>query len=1606
MKKIFIKSVLLIFVMILSNISKITAQPGIGISFKFSTAVGVPVFPAAGTVNIGPLPLPSQNDTAILVAPAGMNVKFSGRTYTQFIVSTNGWLALTNGGPIPPALIAGGYLNTNQLSTYFGGLPFFAPYWDDLATSIFSYNYAANVLWVRWTAKIDKTAGVAANIFYVRIDGTTGVINYYYANNAAYALGGPPSASIGLAGACTGDYYSYNLNIAPAFADSTIETSNISTKPNNITYTFTPYQWFDNCANAKDLGTVGASCSAATFNINNAVTSGSAICSTTDVADVWFKITKPPGISNVLVTTSPAAGCQLVSGTSVEVFTSPCGGISLGCATTGSSAGYGEITLSRGPCVSETLYIRVTADGDVGGKFNICVKDAGAVGVVGTTCSSPNWICAPLPFNYTGTTAGFGNEYDSTSSVCHSSFMNGEDYVFAYTPTTSGCIKVDLTGAGINPAVFVSSGCPSSPGSYCLDERDNVGTINAVSLVAGQTYYIVVDNNITSGNTNNPFSITVSNSGFGVPPNDLCSIAKDLGLVGAGVTCVKQTSSTACSTPTLPTSQAGSPTGCTGSGSIPGFVDGVTGDVWLKFNATFTGALQINTYTAAVNTTTDAAMAVYTGTCGSMGPPIACNTGGSFMPSLSISVISGTIYYIRVWSEHPQNEGDFDICFVSSCGPPNDLPCNAVMVPVGGFASGTNVCATDNNLLEPGNAAQCVGGPGQTINTVWYSAIIPVSGSLIARTHPNGITDTEIGGYYFRNGCLNARTLNSFAAPFPGCNHLGGACAGGIASFSEQLYTGNAGDTVYVAVDGVGTLTGTFDITFIDGATTVYPPLPKQDCPAAQAVCNSSDIVIADPGFSGSGNICDLTSGPGCFGVTERNSSWYQFTIDTLSGNIGTISFDILSSINTDIDFVMWDITGLPNGCQSIHDITIPTVACNYAGAQGSTGLSLTGTGISPDPYSPSVLFSGGPHTYMLLVNSWIPNGPTNAFTLKWGSGFSFATPTVVNWEGATDTSFATITNWGDCGPVPTCAIDANINPTANLRQPTVLAGVQNVHNITISLGATLTVVGTLNVCGNFINGGNLVCMPGSIIQFIGTGPQTISGFLTGANKFANLVITKGSGSVQLLSDIDVFQNFTTTNPTSIFDINGKYMKVGGNFSNNNANITFTGIGGSTVEFDTTSMQNFTNTTGSILLNRVVMNKPSGRVNLTGLNSTMNIDSTLTLTSGIITTRSIPALEVNMKYNLPAAVTGQNALSYIDGKLRRKISIGPAVSGSYEFPVGDILSPGGYERAVINFTTTTTIPDLLATFTNWTAVPNGPTSPPECIIATYNLLPFLNNGYWTFNKSSAIFTGNYNITLHNRGYTNSGGSNGWTVAKADLASLPNAAASWGLLGVCATGSTADSTKRDQINLVPSSPTSFNHFYASAQTVLKLPIELLYFSAEPKGEEVLCKWETASEINNEYFDVERSNDGKEFTAIERVKGFGNGTSTETRKYSFVDHNLCENIRYYRLKQVDINGDYSYSNTVAINCRKSSGIELFPNPANTIIKYQFYYSENTELTVYILDISGRIVRTEKIIVQKGINQITSRIEDLAAGVYNLRISGVESGNGMLQKQFFKN
>ncbi len=1620
MKKLYTKCTLLFLVIFCSTFSKLAAQPGIGISYVFTNAVGTTAYPAAAPNVNQIVPIANQNDFGYLFAPAGMSVRFAGVTYTQIVVSTNGWVALipTGVGAVPASLSAGGYLNTNSLSTYNGGYPIIAPFWDDLATSQISYNFTGGALWVRWTAKIDNTNATAANLFWVKIDGATGAVSMYY-SNAAYVITGSPTASIGIAGVCTGDYYSYNFPAAATYADSTIETSNIATRPANATYNFTPYQLYDNCANAKDLGPLTIFCNNQVYNINNAVTSGSTNCSTTDVADVWFKVTKPAGVSAVTVTTSPYSGCQPVAGTSVEVYSAPCGGGAILCSSTSTAnPTFGEVTVSRAACVSEVLYIRVTADGDVGGKFNICAKDAGVVAGTGNTCAAPNWICS-LPFNYSGTTAGAVDNYDSTSSACHSIYMNGEDYVFAYTPAANGCIKIDLTTANNNPGVFVYSGCPNSGGSNCLNSMEfstGTGSISAVPLTAGQTYYIIVDNDTALGNTNISFNINITSAGA-APANDDCLNATPLGNIALGVTCTPQTFTTSCANPT-PVGQAGVPS-CipprVPAGLPPYFLDGVTGDVWLKFTAIFSGSLLISTYQSAVNPTANAAMAIYTGTCGSFGAPYACdyNSGPNGMPLLTIPVVNGTTYYIRVWSEHPENEGNFDICFQSNCAPTNDIPCAAVAIPLGATMSGNNTCA--GSTSEPTNPAQCVAGG--TVNTVWFSTVVPASGQVRVRTHPLTLTDTQIQGYTFANGCANAATTNAPKA----CNNDGTPCSGGsFFSFSDQLYTGlTPGETFYIAVDGVGSLTGSFEVSVIDGSTTTFPPVNQQDCGAAQQVCSTADIVVADPGFRNNGNICDLPGGTGCWAIGERNSVWYQFTVDpALTGGTANINFNITSAAAVDIDFLMWDITNSPNGCAAIQNGTIGTpTSCNFAAAGANTGISPGGSGY----FSPTITFTGAPRTYVLLLNVY--NSAANAgFTLDFTPTAGGPTPispvsTNAVWTGLTDNLYATPTNWGDCGSTPSCAVDVTVVPTANGRQPNILAGpIQSVKNLVINTGATLTLQAgaTLSVCGNFTNNGNLVCNPGSTIIFAGSSTQTISGNLTGANAFANLVITKPNPLFNAIiqNDIDVKENFTTTNANSVFSINGKYMKVGGNFSNANGTGTFTGISagisGSTVEFNGAINATFTNTAGTINLNDVVMNKTAGKLTLTGPNSKMNIDSTLTLTSGNIVTTSLPALEVNMKYYLPAALIGGNANSYIEGVLRRKIANGistPIIPATYQFPLGDPTV--GFNNATITFTSATLVYDLWSTFKRFTTVPTqGPTAF-ECIINTYDALPIFNNGYWEFRRSTSAMTGNYNIALNNVGETNNTGA-GWTVAKAANNLDPNLITSWHLLGNCVPASTAANTQRTSINSAPGGldSTSFNHFYATAQSTLVLPIELLYFTAEPSGEVVICKWETASETNNDYFDVERSKDGYEFEPIGRVKGYGAGISSESLKYSIIDKELCEDIRYYRLKQVDIDGAFSYSKPVAIDCKRSNGIELYPNPADNSITYQFYYRENTDLVLNIMDISGRIVRHEKITVQKGINLLHALIDDLAAGAYTLRITGTDNSDTMLQTQFFKN
>ncbi|MBL4656604.1 MAG: PPC domain-containing protein, partial [Flavobacteriales bacterium] len=154
--------------------------------------------------------------------------------------------------------------------------------------------------------------------------------------------------------------------------------------------------------------------------------------------------------------------------------------------------------------------------------FNISITQ----GINCSDCSNPT-VIGTIPFSMSGlTTCGACDNFDSFDA-CASNYLNGEDYVFSYTPSAAEVITVDLTSTGTYSGVFIFDGCPSTAGTNCLASATSSAgneSVSSPTLTAGITYYIVVSTWPAPDCI--PFDISVS-SGSG-PINQFCSTAIDI----------------------------------------------------------------------------------------------------------------------------------------------------------------------------------------------------------------------------------------------------------------------------------------------------------------------------------------------------------------------------------------------------------------------------------------------------------------------------------------------------------------------------------------------------------------------------------------------------------------------------------------------------------------------------------------------------------------------------------------------------------------------------------------------------------------------------------------------------------------------------------------------------------------------------------------------------------------------------------------------------------------------------------------------------------------------------------------------------------------------
>jgi hypothetical protein len=708
-----------------------------------------------------------------------------------------------------------------------------------------------------------------------------------------------------LAAACT---TTATFRFITSTVDSVQEFNTIggaSPRPASFYLDWTPSTpWNDNCnatpvtigGRTNNLGSISSStCTPITWATTHATASATGAMCGGASNDVWFVVTKPTGVGSFIIRTT-ASTCGLsasVAGTQVEVFSGTCGAlVSQGCSSVGISGSgtFGEVAVSGNACASATYLVRVAGDNNESGKFDICaIADASA----GSTCASA--ISVPsIPQTYSCvSTAGAVNDYSANG--CNAGY-NGEDLVYTYTPSSSGCINVTTTGGtGTNAGIFVFDGCPGT--GTCVGfatSATSAVSLNNLSLAGGTTYYFVIDNQ--SGALNN-ITVNFTASTSPVPANDNPAGATPVTIFPS---CTNVAGSTFCA----------SPTPASASAAV---------DVWFSITVPVSGAVTINTSAGAAPSMADPALAVYATSC--TGPILGCNDDltGTF-PGLTLTgLMPSSTIFVRVWAKPGTSLGNFNIC-ATSCSPPASDNCSNA-INLGTPSAGVCNSASSSTACSGGSATPAAPACGNYAGgDVWFRATAPANGILNVSISP-GTTGTPLNNpafaVYSGSSC-GALTLVSCTDQSSG-------------SFNNLT----VGGSYYIRVwSEAGSTQGTFDICASTSCVS------NDECYSATALTVSNA-----PAYISGTNLCATTS---C-GIPYPTCANFATGIGTslvLNGGTGYGASQTYTGVQ---------VTGFGAGTGALATITT-----NAAGAISSVTITNGGTGYFPNnPATPSCV-SGG----------------------------------------------------------------------------------------------------------------------------------------------------------------------------------------------------------------------------------------------------------------------------------------------------------------------------------------------------------------------------------------------------------------------------------------------------------------------------------------------------------------------------------------------------------------------------------------------------------------------------------------------------------------------
>ncbi|MEA3447999.1 MAG: T9SS type A sorting domain-containing protein [Bacteroidota bacterium] len=497
----------------------------------------------------------------------------------------------------------------------------------------------------------------------------------------------------------------------------------------------------------------------------------------------------------------------------------------------------------------------------------------------------------------------------------------------------------------------------------------------------------------------------------------------------------------------------------------------------------------------------------------------------------------------------------------------------------------------------------------------------------------------------------------------------------------------------------------------------------------------------------------------------------------------------------------------------------------------------------------------------------------------------------------------------------------------------------------------------TLNIGGGLLASGGgkgtlVANASGNTVIYNGGGAQSI--------KTPNPVIyynltCSGGGTKTMAASLQINGDLVISGTAALDVSNSDYnIDICGDWTNSSSNGDPFVERNGTVKFEGTTNQTITNSNDETFYNLTIW-QGAGLKTLFGGTTNITITNNIDLTRGIIDAAggsNLVAITDN------ATTNGGDGDSYVDGEVKK---IGDE---AFVFPLGDATTWARLGISAPSLTTT----EYTAQYFN---------SAYSDLTVTGTLNNVSSTEYWTLNQ--AVNDDDISVTL----YWEDATASGIDAYSTDLVVARYNGADWETKGQASISGT------DPGNVISNLVSDYSPFTFGSLSSSKnpLPIELISFDASCDGNNAIISWTTASETNNDYFTLEKSLDAINFFEIAKIEG--QGFSNSEVNYLFTDKNLFAGNNYYRLTQVDYDGNSKTFVPTALNCSKeeNNNINVYPNPVRDYLTIYFSNIPESKVNISLFTPQGKSVyKTTRV---PGTNRLKIDLEDLSPGIYIVRI-----------------